>query len=101
MRGRILAWAGGTVAAVAAIGMGIYFAEVGLNKATDVATVAGLFIALAGLVVAVYGMRAGKAAPVPGSTAEPTTGDVVTNVITESTINGTVIQGKHIVPPGQ
>ncbi|HEX3958178.1 MAG TPA: hypothetical protein VHZ03_16330 [Trebonia sp.] len=86
---------------MAAIGMGIYFAEVGLDKATDVATVVGLFVALAGLVVAVYGIRAGRADPAPGSAAEPATGDAVTNVITGSTINGTVIQGRHITPPGQ
>jgi len=56
MRGRVLAWVGGAVAVAAAVVLGVYFAVEGLGKADKVASVAGTFIGLAGLVVSVYGI---------------------------------------------
>src|SRR5262245_31048094 len=56
MRGRVLAWAGGAVAVAAAAVLGGYFAGEGLGKADKVASGAGTFIGLAGLVVSVYGI---------------------------------------------
>lgn len=54
--GRVLAWAGGLVMLAAAAGLGAYFAVAGLDQASKVSSVAVMFIGLAGLVVAVYGI---------------------------------------------
>jgi hypothetical protein len=57
MSSRVLAWVGGVAAGAAVAGLGVYFAVAGLGKASELAGVAGVFIGLAGLVVAVYGVR--------------------------------------------
>ena len=70
MRGRVLAWAGGAVAVAAAVGLGVYFAVAGLDKADKLASVASMFIGLAGLVASVYGMlQARRDAPGSSSAA--------------------------------
>jgi hypothetical protein len=46
------------VAVAALAGLGIYLARVGLDDADKLASVIGLFVALAGLAVAVYGLVA-------------------------------------------
>ncbi|XVQ15325.1 hypothetical protein ACQP1W_23195 [Spirillospora sp. CA-255316] len=55
MRARILLWAGAVVAVGAAVGLAVHLASVGLDKADKWASVCGMFIGLAGLVLAVYG----------------------------------------------
>jgi hypothetical protein len=70
MRGRVLAWAGGAVTVAAAAGLGVYFAVAGLDKADKLASVAGAFIGLAGLVASVYGVvQARRDAPGSSSAA--------------------------------
>jgi hypothetical protein len=99
MRGRVLKWGGGLVVVVTAAWMGIYFAEVGLNAASQVAGVVSAFIGLAGLVVAVYGMVAVKPDPKKtGSPPGPGAGDVVTNAVSGTTNHGLIIQGGRIGP---
>jgi hypothetical protein len=76
--------------------MGIYFADVGLDKATAVATLLGAFFALAGLALTGWGVLAAKAAT--AATPEPAPGGRVTNIIANSTINGSVNQAERITP---
>ncbi|WP_214324614.1 hypothetical protein [Nonomuraea sediminis] len=57
MRGRVLVWGGAVVAVAALVGLGVYFAKVGLEEADKLASVIGVFVALVGLGVAVYGLR--------------------------------------------
>lgn len=56
MTGKLLAWSGGFVAAAASGGLIWYFSRVGWEKASWVAGVVGLFVAVAGLAVAVWGL---------------------------------------------
>lgn len=51
-----MAWAGGFVAAAASGGLLWYFSRVGWEKASWVAGVAGLFVAVVGLSVAIWGL---------------------------------------------
>ncbi|NJP92138.1 hypothetical protein HCN51_22175 [Nonomuraea sp. FMUSA5-5] len=57
MRKRMLVWGGAVVAAVALAALIVYFVRVGLDNADKLASVIGLFVAVAGLAVAVYGLR--------------------------------------------
>ena len=86
MRGRVLAWAGGTVAVAAAAGLGVYFAVAGLDKADKLASVASMYIGLAGLVAAVYGMVRARG-DAPGSSSAAVEGD---QSIAGSTVAGGV-----------
>ncbi|MFI6457859.1 hypothetical protein ACIBF6_40660 [Streptosporangium amethystogenes] len=70
MRGRVLVWAGAGIAVAALAGLGVYLSRVGLDEADKLASVIGLFVALAGLGVAVYGVVAGRKGS-GGGTAEP------------------------------
>lgn len=100
VEGRVLKWAGGVLAAGAAIGMGAYFAAVGLDKANEVAGVLGAFTGLAGIALAIYGIVAGGTSgksPSDGDPAQAAT-DAVTNIISDSTIHGNVIQGRNVGP---
>ncbi|UBU18089.1 hypothetical protein [Nonomuraea gerenzanensis] len=56
MRGRVLVWAGAVIAVAALAGLGVYLAGVGLDEADKLASVIGLFVAVAGLGVAAYGL---------------------------------------------
>lgn len=56
MRGRVLAWAGGVTVLAVAAGLGAYFAVAGLGQASQVSSVAAMFVGLAGLVVAACGI---------------------------------------------
>lgn len=58
MSKRQMAWCGVTAALLACAGLGIYFGFAGLSKANELAGVIGLFVALAGLGVAVWGVVA-------------------------------------------
>ncbi|MCF3100390.1 hypothetical protein IPZ58_02180 [Streptomyces roseoverticillatus] len=51
---------GGAAAAVAVVGLAVYFALVGWDAAQRWATVLGLFVGLAGLGIAVAGLRRGR-----------------------------------------
>jgi hypothetical protein len=53
-------WVGGLLTLGALAGLGVYFAVVGLDKASELATVIGLPIALAGLALTGYGMIAAR-----------------------------------------
>ncbi|MEN3539804.1 hypothetical protein AAH991_32170 [Microbispora sp. ZYX-F-249] len=56
MRGWRPVWGGGGVAVAALAALGVYLSQVGLDKADKLASVIGLFVALVGLGVAVYGL---------------------------------------------
>jgi hypothetical protein len=61
MRRRVLIWAGVVVAVAAMAGLGVYFWRVGLDDADKLASVIGVFVALAGLGAAVYGLFSDRA----------------------------------------
>ncbi|MEV1205641.1 hypothetical protein [Microbispora rosea] len=58
MRGWGPVWGGAGVAVAALAALGVYLSHVGLDKADKLASVIGLFVALAGLGAAVYGLLA-------------------------------------------
>ncbi|MEV4456180.1 hypothetical protein [Microbispora sp. NPDC049633] len=58
MRGWGPVWGGAGVAVAALAALGVYLSQVGLDKADKLASVIGLFVALAGLGVAVYALIA-------------------------------------------
>ncbi|SEG57675.1 hypothetical protein SAMN05444920_103255 [Nonomuraea solani] len=60
MRKRVLVWSGAVVAVAALAGLGVYFVRVGLEEADRLASVIGVFVALAGLAVAIYGLAGGR-----------------------------------------
>ncbi|MEU2855214.1 hypothetical protein [Streptomyces syringium] len=60
MSGQMQARWGGAAATVAVVGLAVYFALVGWDAAQRWATVLGLFVGLAGLWVAVVGLRRGR-----------------------------------------
>ncbi|WKU46093.1 hypothetical protein Q3V23_19620 [Streptomyces sp. VNUA116] len=60
MTGQVQAQWGGAAAAAAVVGLGVYFAVAGWDAAQRWATVLGLFVGLAGLWVAVAGLRRGR-----------------------------------------
>lgn len=57
MTGRAQAWTGGVITGVAVVVLTAYLITVGLDKADKVASVVGLFVALAGLAISVAGLR--------------------------------------------
>ncbi|MGN9843522.1 hypothetical protein ACTMTI_35895 [Nonomuraea sp. H19] len=59
MRRRGLVWGGAVVAVAALAALGVYFAKVGLAQADQLASVLGLFVAAAGLGVAIFGLWGG------------------------------------------
>ncbi|MFF0312997.1 hypothetical protein ACFYSC_36730 [Streptosporangium sp. NPDC004379] len=61
MRGGVLLWGGAGVAVVAMAGLGVHLVRVGLDAADKLASVCGLFVAVAGLGVAVYALIADPA----------------------------------------
>ncbi|MEV4169445.1 hypothetical protein [Nonomuraea sp. NPDC049709] len=70
MRKRRLVWGGVVVAVVAMAGLGVYFVRVGLEHADKLASVIGVFVALIGLVIAVYGVVGERAGDQPVQEAE-------------------------------
>ncbi|MFG2245963.1 hypothetical protein [Spirillospora sp. NPDC048823] len=54
-RAKVLIWSGGLVAVVGFAVLAMYMASVGWDKADKVASVVNLFVALAGVLVAVWG----------------------------------------------
>lgn len=55
--GRVQAWVGGVVAALAIGGLAWYLTSVGLDDASKWAGVLGLFVALVGVVISLVGLR--------------------------------------------
>ncbi len=70
MAGRVLVWGGVVAAAAALVGLGGYLAGVGLERADKLAGVIGLFVALVGLGVSVYGLVAGRRGGTAGGGGE-------------------------------
>lgn len=60
MRRRVLLWTGSIVAVAAAAGLTVYLVQVGLDDADKLASVIGLFVAVAGLSVAGYKLTTGR-----------------------------------------
>jgi hypothetical protein len=60
MRGRVLLWTGAGIAVAALAGLGFHLAGVGWDEADKRASVIGLFVAVAGLWVAVYALIADR-----------------------------------------
>lgn len=56
MTGRVLFWAGATAGVLLLAGLGVYFAEVGLDKADKLGSVVGALIATASLGLSVFGL---------------------------------------------
>ncbi|BDD73502.1 hypothetical protein GCM10023177_58240 [Streptomyces violaceoruber] len=77
MNGRVLVATGTTVTVVAASALGYYFSQVGLDKADKTASVVGLFIALAGLALSIYGIVEARKSNTPQPTTQTVTGSIV------------------------
>ncbi|MEU8363452.1 hypothetical protein AB0C27_46290 [Nonomuraea sp. NPDC048882] len=74
MRKRVLVWGGAVVAVAAVAALAVYLARVGLDDADKLASVIGLFVALAGLGISIRGLTGGRptddpAPPVPDGAA--------------------------------
>ncbi|MFI0486800.1 hypothetical protein [Actinomadura sp. 9N215] len=67
-------WAGVLAGGVLLAGVGVVFVVVGLDRADKIASSAGFFVGVAGLVVAVYGVILARRAtpPPPPQSPEPT-----------------------------
>lgn len=79
MNTRLMIWGGVAVTVLACIGLGVYFGFAGLSKATDLAGIIGMFIAVAGLGVSVWGVivaRGGQSADGQFMTGSRVTGQV-------------------------
>ncbi|MEV0379058.1 hypothetical protein [Nonomuraea sp. NPDC050643] len=74
MRKRVLVWSGAVAAVAAMVGLGVYFTRVGLEDADKVASVIGVFVALVGLAVAIYGLRGGRSPEAAGTDPGPSPG---------------------------
>lgn len=100
MSGRTAKWVGGVLAAGAGLGMGAYFIAVGLDRADKLASVAGAFIGLGGLVLALYGVARERQQDVPPEQLQPAepTREATHNQIQGGTYYGPVIQGRDIGP---
>ncbi|WP_143668895.1 MULTISPECIES: hypothetical protein [unclassified Streptomyces] len=69
---RIAVWVGATLFGVACLGLGIYMAQIGLEKADQVSGILGMIIGLAGLVASVWSMiNARNAIRPPGQSQLP------------------------------
>src|SRR5262249_14037486 len=62
MTGRVLKWAGGLIAVAALVALGAYFAAGGRGKGGKLASGVGVFVAVVGLAVSIYGMVADRRA---------------------------------------
>ncbi|MBB2746154.1 UNVERIFIED_ORG: hypothetical protein FHR35_006017 [Microbispora rosea subsp. rosea] len=123
MRGRVLTrvltWAGGIAALGAGSALAVYLSMVGLDKADKLASVIGLFVGLAGLVVGVWGVLLTRQEPPAPASGAGTVDNAVDNAadsavdkavdrdvraavhneISGGKIHGPVIQGHTISGP--
>ncbi|MEV7802461.1 hypothetical protein AB0O28_05895 [Microbispora sp. NPDC088329] len=107
-RTRILTWAGGIAALGAGAALAVYLSSVGLDKADKLASVIGLFVGLAGLAVAVWGLlptrRQETTPPASGTgrvnhAANHDVHTAVHNEISGGTVHGPVIQAHTVNGP--
>jgi hypothetical protein len=82
-------WSTTVVTAIALVGLGVYFARIGLERADKIVAVLGGLAGLAGLGVAVVGIILARSDTTPP--AEPPIGDG-RQVVTRSSVGGDVIQ---------
>ncbi len=75
----MLAWAGGVTVVLAIAGLAAYLGAAGLSQANELAGVAGGFVGLAGLGVAVYGVVQAHKDAVSSSSREPDDDQSVTD----------------------
>ncbi|WP_326629508.1 hypothetical protein OIE67_37735 [Nonomuraea fuscirosea] len=75
MRKQMLVWGGAVVAVAAVVALAVHLARVGLDDADKLASVIGLFVALAGLGVSIRGLTGGRRGDDP-STPPPPAPDV-------------------------
>jgi hypothetical protein len=90
-----MTWGGIIVTVLACTGLGIYLALAGLSRATDLASIISMFIAVAGLGVSVWGVIAARGSqPVGGQSV---TGSQIGGHVTKvDTVGGSVRIG---MPP--
>lgn len=99
MSSRVAKWGGCALALTAAIGLGIYLSQVGLDKADQLSSVLGMFAGLAGLGLAIAGFVTGRrdstsaSATPPVPEAGPASRGEVRNEISGGTFHGPVMQG--------
>ncbi|MEV5894562.1 hypothetical protein [Nonomuraea fuscirosea] len=75
MRKQVLVWGGAVVAVAAIVALAVHLSRVGLDEADKLASVIGLFVALAGLGVSIRGLTGGRRGDDP-STPPPPAPDV-------------------------
>lgn len=97
MSRRTAKWVGVILAAGSALGMGSYFITIGLDKADKLASVAGAFIGLAGLILAIYGFARGGQSDLPAEQPPAATvqREDMHNEIRGGTYHGPVLQGRN------
>lgn len=103
---RFARWAGGIIVTSVVLALAFYLVLVGLDKADKVASVLALFVGLAGLGAAVYGLFGAERrrdAAHPPKPARPPVGDSppgdVHNTISGGVVHGAVIQGRDFSGP--
>jgi hypothetical protein len=109
MSSRVAKWTGGVLGIAAGVGLVVYFVVVGLDKADKLASVIGVFLGLAGIALASYGVVVDRA--LPGSTSVSTSAPPapidppggagrVHNEISGGIVHGLVIQAGSVGPVG-
>ena len=99
MTGNVRVWAGAVVGVLALVVLGVYLGTVGLDKADKWASVIGLFVAVAGIGIALYSLVAGRHSDSnqPGSDAVGPSGDRSVTIDDENSgISSTGDGGTHI-----
>ncbi|MEU8276570.1 hypothetical protein ACFYOK_19945 [Microbispora bryophytorum] len=105
MTGRVLKWIGITLVIATAAGMAIYFYQIELDEADKTASVAGVFLGLAGLALAIYGTVTERNKHInateptestPASVSERTQFGSINNNIMGGSFFGPVTQGRDI-----
>jgi hypothetical protein len=95
MSARVAKWVGGALTTISVIGLGAYFARVGLDKADKIASVTGAFIGLAGLALTIYGIVTGSPSQARQQPTPATrTSGAVHSEIHEGTFHSPVFQGR-------
>ncbi|HEX4814033.1 MAG TPA: hypothetical protein VFV66_14915 [Nonomuraea sp.] len=99
MRKRTLVWVGSGITLAAMAGLAGYFARVGLDAADKLSSVIGVFVAVSGLALALYGTFAGRPSRPPpptvsaGGTRSVAIGGDNTGTITTGDTGGTAAAG--------
>ncbi|WP_149265100.1 hypothetical protein [Actinomadura sp. K4S16] len=93
MMGRVLIWAGGSIAAVSVVGLIVYFAVKGFHWG-DTVGVIGAVVGIAGLVMAVYGMTVARRTRDTGQQPAQTLGERSVNLGGNAPNSGIVSTGE-------